>query len=113
MSHHESNVALRQMLDHACEARAIVAGKSKREFEQDRLLNLATVRLLEIVGEAANRIPRSERERYLDIPWYEIIGFRNRVIHGYDAVDLDIVWRTLKDDLPRLIAALEKLVAER
>ena len=113
MSHHESSVALRQMLDHAREACAITAGKSKVEFDQDRLLNLAAVRLLEIVGEAANRIPRDEQELHLNIPWYEIIGFRNRVIHGYDAVDLDIVWRTLKDDLPKLVAALEKLVAHQ
>jgi uncharacterized protein with HEPN domain len=71
-------------------------------------LNLSLVRLLEIVGEAASRMPLEERIRYPDIPWAEIVGLRNRLIHGYDSVDFDILWQILSKDLPPLIEALEK-----
>ena len=110
MSRRENVVHLRHMLDHAQEAVSMAEGKTRVELETERQLNLSLVRLLEIVGEAASRIPREDRSPYLDIPWSEIIGLRNRLIHGYDAVDLDILWQIVKEDLPPLIDKLEKLV---
>jgi uncharacterized protein with HEPN domain len=100
------------MLDHSREAVAMVRGKSRQDLDQDRKLNLSLVRLLEIVGEAANRIPKQERERYPNIPWAEIIGLRNRLIHGYDEVDFDILWEIVTHDLPPLVASLESILAE-
>lgn len=100
------------MVDHAREAMAMVQGKSRRDLDQDRKLNLSLVRLLEIVGEAANRIPKQERERHPNVPWAEIIGLRNRLIHGYDEVDFDILWEIVTHDLPPLVASLESIVAE-
>ncbi len=73
----------------------------------DRVLSLALVRLLEIVGEAARRVSDETREAHPEVPWSQIVGLRNRLIHGYDSVDLEILWRILSDDLPRLIEALE------
>lgn len=84
-------VALRQMRDHAREATALVDGRSRADLDSVRVLNLSLVRLLEIVGEAASRVPVDDRSRYARIPWLQIVGLRNRLIHGYDAVDLDIV----------------------
>jgi uncharacterized protein with HEPN domain len=55
------------------------------------MLALATVRLMEIIGEAANRIPHEERSKYPEIPWNQIISLRNRLIHGYDAIDYEIL----------------------
>jgi uncharacterized protein with HEPN domain len=110
MSHHEGDVRLRHMLDHAKEAVAMVRGRTRVELDSDRQLNLSLVRLLEIVGEAAGRVPAQERSRHPDIPWPEIVGLRNRLIHGYDSVDFDILWQIVSDDLPPLIAALEKAV---
>jgi uncharacterized protein with HEPN domain len=81
------------MLDHSREAVAMVRGKTRQDLDRDRMLNLSLVRLLEIVGEAANRIPKQERGRYPNIPWPEIVGLRNRLIHGYDEVDFDILWQ--------------------
>jgi uncharacterized protein with HEPN domain len=78
------------------------------ELDTDCQLNLSLVRLLEIVSEAAGRVPAEERVRYPDLPWPEIVSLRNRLIHGYDSVDFDILWRIVSDDLPPLIAALEK-----
>ena len=86
MSRHESLVRLRHMLDHSREAVAMVAGKTREDLDADRKLNLALVRLLEIVGEAANRTPADERAQYGQIPWAQIVGLRNRLIHGYDSV---------------------------
>ena len=82
-------------------------GRTRAELDSDRQLNLSLVRLLEIVGEAAGRVPAEERARHLDIPWPDIGGLRNRLIHGYDSVDFDILWHIVSDDLPPLIAALE------
>lgn len=95
------------MLDHAREALEMARGRTRRDLDENRQLELSLVRLLEIVGEAANRVPEEERQRYPAVPWRDIVDFRNRVIHGYDAVDLNIVWEIVEGDLPALVAALE------
>jgi uncharacterized protein with HEPN domain len=69
---------------------------------------------VEIIGEAASRIPSEERVHYPGIPWPQIIGMRNRLIHGYDSIDIDIlwqtiIWQTIIEDLPLLISAPEKI----
>ena len=108
MSRHEADIRLRHMLDHAREAVAMASGRTRGELDTERQLNLSLVRLLEIVGEAAGRVPAEERARHPEIPWAEIVGLRNRLIHGYDSVDFDVLWPVVSDDLPPLIAALEK-----
>jgi uncharacterized protein with HEPN domain len=98
------------MLDPAREAVAIMRGKSRHDLDTDRLLQLAITRVLEIIGEAANRVTREGRDRYPELAWQAVIATRNRIIHGYDTVDYDIVWKILSDELPMLIAALERAV---
>jgi uncharacterized protein with HEPN domain len=98
------------MRDHAREAVAMIAGKSRSDLDDDRKLNLALVRLLEVVGEAANRISASNRAKHSEIPWKRIVGLRNRLIHGHDTVDFDVLWQIINRDLPPLIKALEKIV---
>ncbi len=61
--------------------------------------------LVEIIGEAAARVGTESREKYPSIPWLQVVGIRNRLVHGYDAVDLDVLWDTIIDDLPRLSSA--------
>jgi uncharacterized protein with HEPN domain len=100
------------MLDHAREAVALADGKTRTDLDRDRLLELALVRLLEIVGEAASRVPDEDRTRHPEIPWPQIVGLRNRLIHGYDAVDMDILWQIIEYDLPPLIAALEAILSQ-
>ena len=87
MSKNESRIPLRHMLDHAREAYALIQNKSREDLDADRLLNLALVRLLEIIGEAASRVSPEERVHYPGILWLQIVGMRNRLIHGYDLVD--------------------------
>lgn len=103
-------VRLRHMLDATREAMELASGKSKHDIEKERTLNLSLVRLIEVVGEAANRISPEGRDKYLSIPWQEIIGMRNRLIHGYDDIDFEILYQTITEDLPPLIAQLEKIV---
>ena len=86
----------------------MVCGRSRADLDTDRQLNLSLTRLLEIVGEAARRVPAEERAHHPDIPWPEIVGLRNRPIHGYDSVDFDILWQIVTNDLTPLIAVLTK-----
>ena len=112
MSQHNTSVSLQHMLNHALEAVAMTEGKTRADLDEDRQLNLALVRLLEIIGEAATRIPKEDQARYTDIYWPEIASLRNRLIHGYDTVDFDIVWQIVKQDLPGLIESLKKILGE-
>jgi len=100
------------MLDHAVEAVGLVKGRTRGDLDTDRLLNLSLVRLLEIVGEAAARLSTETRDGYPQIPWPDIIGLRNRLIHGYDIVDFDILWDIAHDDLPALVMPLRKIVKD-
>jgi uncharacterized protein with HEPN domain len=113
MSRHDLVVRLQHMLDAAREAGALVSGRSRADYDGDRTLRLALVRLLEVVGEAAGRIPMDFRDSHPEIPWLGVVGLRNRLIHGYDEVDYDIVWRILTEDIPSLIARLEEAISDR
>ena len=82
-------------------------GRTRADLDSDRQFNLALVRLLEIVGEAANRVPIDQRTRFPQVPWLLIVGLRNRLIHGYDEVDFDVLWQIVSNDLAALIKVLE------
>ena len=97
------------MLDHASELVELAESRDRDDLETDRLFGLAVVRLLEVLGEAANRVDAETRAAHSDIPWAQLVGLRNRLIHGYDQVDYDIVWRIVRTDLPDLVARLRRL----
>jgi uncharacterized protein with HEPN domain len=99
---------LRHRLDSAREAVSLVEGKTRGDLEHTRLLQLGLTRLVEIIGEAAARVPKETREKLSAIPWADVVGMRNKLIHGYDTVDLDILWDTVRNELPGLIEALER-----
>ncbi|MFO7555053.1 MAG: HepT-like ribonuclease domain-containing protein [Desulfobacterales bacterium] len=110
MSQHNDEIRFRDMLDHAREALSMVRGKKRSDLDSERMLELSLVRLVEIIGEAAVRVRNESREKYPSIPWLQIVGMRNRLVHGYDAVDLDVLWNTIIHDLPPLIVGLEKIL---
>lgn len=112
MSRHDDEVRLRHMLDHAQEAVELCRGRTRQDLGADRLLNLAMVRLIEVVGEAANRVSKPRQELHPEIAWREIVSMRNRIIHGYDAVDFDILWAVIQDDLPRLVEQLRDAIGQ-
>lgn len=105
-------VRIRHILDAAREAIAFCQGRSREDLTNDRLLNLSLVRLLEIIGKAARGVSDACREVHREIAWKKMAGMRDRLIHGYFDVDLDIVWETVTKDLPPLIALLERLIVE-
>jgi len=110
MSKHDSGIALKQILAHSQEAIQIARGKTRSDLDSDRLLELALTRLVEIIGEAANRVPGEIQTLYPELPWLQMVGARNRLIHGYDSVDLDVLWAIVQKDLPVLIRQLEKIL---
>lgn len=110
MSKRDDRISMRHMLDHALEAQAMVRGRTRLDLEKDRMFQLALIRLMEVIGEAASRVSKPTRDQYPEIPWNEIIGMRHRLIHGYDVVDLDLLWETVKTDLPPLIATLQRVL---
>ena len=92
------------------DALAFVAGLDETAFLASNLHQSAVIRKLEVIGEAAGRVSKSFRDAYPEIAWREMTGLRNRLIHGYDDVRLDIVWRVTTTGLPDLIAALRPLI---
>ena len=107
MTQHEAGVRLGHMLDASREAIALARGRTRQDLAEDRILELALTRLVEIVGEAASRVPRDQQARYPDIPWADIVGMRNRLVHGYTEIDGDALWSTIAEDLPVLVPLLE------
>jgi uncharacterized protein with HEPN domain len=102
-------VRLRHMVDSAVEAVELIQGKARTDLDTNRVLGLALVRLLEIVGEAASRVTIGTRQQTPNIPWSQIVSLRHRLIHGYDTINMDILWKILTDDLPPLIAQLQRI----
>lgn len=99
------------MLDHAREAAALTRDRTRADLDRDRMLQLSLAHLIEIIGEAASRVPRDIQARHVAIPWIDIVGMRHRIVHGYDTLDLNVLWDTATRNLPPLIAALEAALA--
>ncbi|MEW6139903.1 MAG: HepT-like ribonuclease domain-containing protein [Thermodesulfobacteriota bacterium] len=106
----EDIVRVHHMVDAAREALGFVANKTRSDIESDRLLALGLMKSIEIIGEAASKISRECRLTCPAIPWVDVIGMRNRLIHAYADVDPDVLWETVTNDLPSLISALEKII---
>jgi uncharacterized protein with HEPN domain len=100
------------MLDYARKAVKFTRGRSRADLDDDEILALATTHAIEILGEAASAISPDLRRRHPDIPWDLISGTRNRLIHGYIDVDLDIIWTIIKSDLPPLIKQLDRIMSK-
>lgn len=87
-------------------------GASRAEFIADERTCDAVVRNLEIIGEASKRLPETFTTRYPTVPWRKIVGLRNRVIHEYFGVDMEIVWTIIQNDLPSFHSALKDIHAQ-
>jgi len=103
-------VRVHHMLDATREALEFSADKTRLDLDTDRMLCLSLVHLLEIIGEAAVGVSSEFREKYPQTPWSGIVGMRNRLIHSYYDINLDIVWKTGKEVIPPLKAELEKII---
>ena len=103
-------IRLHHMLDATRKAVEFSKDRQRVDLDTEELLALGLVRLIEVIGEAASKIETDTHDLYPDIPWRSIIGARNRFIHGYDDVDLDIVWSIITNDLPPLAKQLEQAI---
>jgi uncharacterized protein with HEPN domain len=108
----EDEVLLRDMLDHARKATAATRGRVREELDRDDLLAAGLERFIEVVGEAASKVSDPTRRQLPEIPWREIVGMRNRLVHGYASVDHDVIWDVATVDLPALVLALEAALRE-
>ena len=107
----DDEIRLRHMLDAALDALSFAAGKSRRDLDENRMLALSLVKSIEIIGEAASRVSADCQAQQSGIPWPEIRGMRNRLIHAYFEINLDIVWHTVSEELSPLVSELEKALA--
>ena len=101
---------LGHMLDMARKAWVRVAELDRDRYDNDEDLRLALVHLVQVIGGAARRVSADGQQAHPEIPWREIIGMRNRIVHDYLGVDEDVVWEVASDDPPSLIAVLERIV---
>lgn len=112
MPQRDPMVRLLHMRDYARKAIEMAKGRERKHLDEDEMFQLALTRLVELIGEAASHVAQEIREEYPQIPWPSVTGMRHRLIHEYDTVDLDILWGTIKHDLPPLLADLEKIVGQ-
>ena len=100
------------MLEHAERAERWGLSRTAQELEDDEVLGLAVIRCLEVLGEAANRVDRTDQVRFAGIPWRQLIGLRNLLIHQYDRLNYAIIERIISDELPPLIVELRIIIEQ-
>lgn len=106
----EDRIRIRHMLDAVTEALTFTKDACREDLEDNRMLALAIIKELEIIGEATSKLTAEFKELNSHIPWIDIVGMRNRLTHGYFDIDLDRVWDTVVVDLEPLRGELEKIV---
>ena len=112
MSRRDPQLPLLPMRDHAREALDFASGRTRADLDSDRMLTLALVRLVEVIGEAAARVPEEVRSQHPQIPWQQIVAMRNRLIHAYDQISLERLWEVVSSDLPALVKELDQIIAK-
>ena len=113
MSRHDDTVYIRHMLDHARTAVELASGRNRSSLDAEPMFRYALLHLVSILGEAAARVSAAGRSQYAEVAWRDIVGMRNMLIHGYDVVDLDVLWQTVEDDIPALIRTLESVLEKK
>lgn len=103
---------LQDIIEYGETAESFVKNISFEEFEQDKKTFMAVIRALEIIGEAIRYIPDEIKKKYSEVPWHQVIGFRNTVIHEYFGIDKYIVWNTLTEDVPFLKQQISKILID-
>jgi len=112
MSRHDPLVRVQDMRDHAQEAIDLLAKQGQDQLRRDRVGQLALMRLIEVIGEAASWVDPSFRSQYPSLPWRDAISMRNRLIHGYHTVRVEALLTTVIEDLPPLVDELNRILDE-
>ena len=100
------------MKEAAAVAMRLARGRAREDLDRDEGLVLSLVKAVEIVGEAANRVSRETRDRFVGIPWKAMAHMRHRLVHEYFRINLDILWKTIQEDLPPLVDLLEEALGQ-
>ena len=100
------------MIEASEQALTFVAGRERADLDKDTMLRFALTRAVEIVGEAANQVSEAGRAEIAEVPWVQIVGMRNRLIHAYFDIDRGILWDTVQLALPALLAQLKSAVGD-
>ena len=108
-SQSSNNIRVRHIIDAIKEALSFIDGKTRIDLDTNRMLVLALLKELELIGEAASKVSPDFREKHSSIPWSLLIATRNRLVHGYFDVNLDIIWTTINQDLRGLLRIIEDL----
>ena len=103
---------LQDIVDYAEKAMRFVQDVSFDDFGDNEEKILAVVKTLEIIGEAARHLPKSMRDKYTAVPWKQVTGMRDKMTHEYFSVDLEVVWRTVHEDLPPLRDTAKKMLED-
>ena len=101
---------LLDMLIAARDIQTLARDLTREQFEASLLHQNSLIRLLTVIGEAANQVSEQMRSEHPDVPWRPMIAFRNRLVHGYFEIEIDLVWDAVQDDVPALIRIIEPLV---
>jgi uncharacterized protein with HEPN domain len=109
MPKRDPDLLIQDMLEAVRKIELFIAGLDRSAFLRDEKTVDAVVRNLEVLGEAARQLPEDFTSRFSAVPWYQIAGLRNRIVHDYFGLDLGIIWQIIHHDLPLLKAQLEKL----
>lgn len=112
MSRHDPRVTLRQIGDYARRAQELCAQNELTAILSDWQKRLAFERVVEVLGEAVKRLPPELCARYSNVPRRLIAGMRDRISHGYDAIDYTTLWDTVRDDVPGLLATVEQMLKD-
>lgn len=104
--------SLQDMIDHALKAEAFTRDKTIEDLMQDEVLLFAVARALEVIGEASKQVPASIKDQYPQVPWRSIAGMRDKIIHQYFGIDAEVLWSTVKDDLPNMRLEVSNILQE-
>lgn len=112
MSKRDTHATLSQIATHARPAQDLCAGRTLTDLSADWKSLLALERALEILGEAVKRLPSELCEANPGVPWRLVAGMRDRLSHGYDEVDYEILWNAVHEDLPNLLKTVDQMIRE-
>ncbi len=112
MSRHDPKVTLRQIIEHAERAQELCRGRTAPELATNWQVAMAFERAMEIMGEAVKRLPDDLRAKHPSVPWRQIAGMRDRLSHGYDSVDYELLCNAVRDDVPQLLETARGMLRE-